>query len=143
MWHWLTGWFGRMRQTFPYQYKSASEQILPHPLITLPVQTEQYGQLQINFLVDSGADVTILPLKPYASLFGFQPGNQFVQIKGIGRTLKGYPYHLHLRLFNHWHHIACYLVNTSTLPLLGRQDVWQLASIKFNNLTGHTILEQI
>ena len=144
MWRWLTKlWPFGNKMRFAYQYKSFSSLILPQPLVNLQVQTPRFGDLQITFLLDSGADVTILPLKPYASLFDFQPGDQAVSIKGIGRSIKGYPYQLKLKLFNRWQTVDCYLVNTSTLPLLGRQDIWRLTNVMFDNQAQQTVLQAI
>lgn len=124
---------------FPYQTKIIDEGELIDPRVNLEIMTAA-GSLTIKFLVDSGADVTTLPYFPYAPLFNFKKSQKDrITIGGIeGRGVAGYPYTLRTKLKQNQFRLRCYLIDSSTEPLLGRLDFWQLFSIHFNNLRKRT-----
>lgn len=123
-----------MSISFPYERKQIEEGGLVDPRITLEIKTTS-GFLAMKFLVDSGADVTTLPLTPYAELFNFrQDPKSEIKISGIeGKGVTGYPFSLHLRLRKHEFKIRCYFIKSQIDPLLGRLDFWRFYSITFDN----------
>ncbi len=60
-----------MSISYPYSSKQIEEGIIPDPIATFGVETT-IGEQNFDFLVDSGADTTTLPLL-WAPLFGFKP----------------------------------------------------------------------
>jgi|SRR3989344_6762760 len=127
--------------TFPYEKKRIDEGILVDPRITLELQT-RIGFLSIKFLLDSGADVTTLPLDPYAQLFSFIPKKkQAIRIGGVeGRGVKAYPFQLTARIQKQMFQLRCYFIESRVDPLLGRLDVWDKFSITFDNRNHRTII---
>lgn len=125
---------------FPYEKKRIDEKVLIDPRITIEVQTLQ-GFLSFKFLVDSGADVTTLPLNPYGELFGFHPHKDTATIIGgiEGKGVKAYPHQLVIRIRKHTLRVRSYFVESRVDPLLGRLDVWDKFSITFDNQRQRTI----
>lgn len=119
---------------FPYEKKLIDEGEIIDPRIILEVKTS-LGFLSIKFLVDSGADVTTLPLVPYAEIFNFRKKPQEkVKIGGIeGKGVNAYPFSLLVRLANYEFALRSYFLESKTNPLLGRLDCWNVFSIYFDN----------
>lgn len=130
--------------TYPYEKKRIDEGVLADPRITIEAQTLQ-GFLSFKFLVDSGADVTTLPLDPYGELFGFHPHkNTVTTIGGIeGKGVQAYPHRLVFRIRKHSFTVRCYFVKSRVDPLLGRLDVWDKFSIIFDNQRQRTIFTPV
>ena len=57
--------------TFPYRNKRIEEGNLVDPRVRIEVKTK-HGFFPITFLLDSGADVTSLPLVSHGELFDFK-----------------------------------------------------------------------
>lgn len=133
-----------MSISFPYEEKQIEEGELVDPRVTLEVKTTR-GFLAVKFLVDSGADVTTLPLIPYAELFDFRPDpKEKVKISGIeGKGVIGYPFFLHLRLRKFEFKTRCYFITSQIDPLLGRLDVWRVFSITFDNRQLKTVFNRL
>ncbi len=130
--------------TFPYEVKKIAEGELVDPRITLELFTVR-GFLTIKFLIDSGADVTTLPIVPYAELFDFQKDlKKCVRIGGIeGKGVSAYPFTLTMKLGSQRFRVRSYFIESQVDPLLGRLDVWKLFSIHFDNRRGQTELNTI
>lgn len=130
-----------MSITFPYERKLIDEGEIIDPRITLEVKTS-LGFLAIKFLVDSGADVTTLPLIPYGEIFNFQKKpKEKVKIGGIeGKGVNAYPFSLLIRLANYKFHLRSYFIESKIDPLLGRLDFWDLFSICFDNKSLKTLI---
>lgn len=120
--------------TFPYETKRIEEEELVEPLITLEIKTKK-GFLTVKFLIDSGADVTTLPLHPYAPLFGFRPNpREKTMIGGVeGSGIAAYPFLLTIRIGKETIPVRSFFIESSVDPLLGRLDVWNRFSITFDN----------
>ena len=130
--------------TFPYESKYINEGIIPNPRVSLKVYLTS-GFIWIRFLVDSGADVTTLPINPYAEFVHFKknPKDKITigGIEGIGVT--GYPFSLNAQLCGYKFLLRCYFIESQIEPLLGRLDFWRLFSISFNNERKRTEIASI
>lgn len=126
--------------TFPYENKRITEGILVDPRVTIPVETTR-GIIRIKFLVDSGADVTTFPIRPYASLFGVSRDPKTrVTIGGVeGRGVSAYPHTVAFWMGKRKLSARTYFIESLIDPLLGRLDVWNLFSIHFDNKKQQTI----
>jgi len=130
--------------SFPYEHKIIDEDKIIDPRIILEVKTN-FGFLKIKFLIDSGADVTTIPLHPYAELFNFKrKSKDKVIIGGIeGRGIAGFPYSMIARLQDKQFKLRCYFIDSKIDPLLGRLDFWHLYSICFDNQALKTIIQPL
>lgn len=126
---------------FPYEKKVIDEGELVDPRLPLEVETK-FGFLTVKFLVDSGADVTTLPLNPYQELFDFKIDHRRkVVIGGVeGRGVVGYPFGFRARLKGFIFNLRCYFLQSRIDPLLGRLDFWDSYSITFDNRKLKTVL---
>lgn len=133
-----------MSISFPYETKQIDEDTLVDPRVTLDVKTTR-GFLSIKFLVDSGADVTTLPIDPYRELFDFQrDSSKRITIGGIeGRGVAAYPHLLTVRFRQDEFPLRSYFIMSSTIPLLGRLDVWRMFSITFDNKRMRTVFSPL
>ncbi len=129
---------------FPYEKKYIEEGQLIDPRVNVEIKTTR-GFLIIKFLLDSGADVTTLPLNPYAELFNYTANKkEKVTIGGVeGRGINGYPITLACKIKAKEFKLRCYFLESRIDPLLGRLDFWSLFSITFDNLKLKTSLATI
>lgn len=129
---------------FPYQFKILEFGKLPDPVIYLDVMT-RFGPRKVGFLVDSGSDTTVLPLKPYQFWFKFHPNSKTrttlggVEGKGVG----AYPGKITLTFGKTELSIRCYFIESNTIPLLGRLDVWNKFNWCFDNRKQQVVFEKI
>lgn len=127
--------------SFPYEYKQIEEGILPNPRITIELKGEN-GFFPVKFLVDTGADVTTLPLGVFSPFFHFKINiKDRITISGVeGKGIYAYPSPLTMRLKNNIFTVRSYFIESSIEPLLGRLDFWNLFSLTFDNHTKKTII---
>lgn len=126
--------------TFPYQTKQIDEGKICVPVVTLGLETIK-GFWPFEMLLDSGADVTTLPLKPFASYFpNFKKDPQKkILIGGVeGKGVFAYPHLIATKLGNKIFSLRCYFIESNVDPLLGRLDFWDIFSINFNNKQRQT-----
>ena len=118
---------------FPYHFKKTVFGNLPDPLVDLEVQTPA-GWQKLRFLVDSGADVTTLPLF-LAQMWGVAiDEKKKVVMDGVGdEEVVAYPGRLTVRLGEAILTLRCYFVASETVPLLGRLDLWDKFTLVFDN----------
>ena len=128
----------------PYEKKRIEEGELVDPRVILEIKT-RIGFLKVKFLVDSGADVTTLPINPYSELFDFKKSfRNKVEIGGIeGGGVNAYPSDLIIGLGEKRFKMRCYLIESKVDPLLGRLDFWKLFSINFDNKIKETIFTEL
>jgi hypothetical protein len=126
---------------FPYITKGIAGENLVAPELHLEVKT-LLGIKNIPFLLDSGADITSLPLEPYAKLLGVKPQkNQKVTIDGVeGKGVGAFPAQIAAKLGNRNFSLRSYLLESNIDPLLGRLDFWDLFSINFDNFKKQTVI---
>ena len=120
---------------FPYQTKLIDEGKISVPVVTVELETIK-GFWPFEMLLDSGADVTTLPLVSLASYFpNFKkdPKNKII-IGGVeGRGIFAYSHSIHTKLGNRNFLLRCYFIESNVAPLLGRLDFWDKFSINFDN----------
>lgn len=119
---------------FPYFTKTIDEGKIPDPRALVKVETLKGSRL-IKFLIDSGADTTVLPLARYGPWFEIDvnPKNK-TEVGGIGdEKIYGYPSKIKTHLGNDSFRIRCLFLESSTAPLLGRLDLWDRFSLLFDN----------
>lgn len=80
-----------------YEKKRIEEGKIVNPRVVLEVKTKM-GFLKVKFSVDSGADVTTLPINPYAELLDFKKDSRSKVI--IGRIEGGEWRHIQRKLFS-------------------------------------------
>jgi len=129
---------------FPYEKKRIEEGELVDPRVVLEIKTK-IGFLKVKFLVDSGADVSTLPINPYSELFDFKKAfRDKVKIGGVeGNGVAAYPCDLTIGLGEKKFRMRCYLIESKVDPLLGRLDFWNLFSINFDNKVRETIFTEL
>lgn len=122
-----------MSISFPYREKQIKEGKIPEPIATLTVKTA-IGERELDFLIDSGADTTVLPLV-WAYLFNFKPNTKKkTYIGGIeGGQVTAFPSKIEIKIGKRFRKIRCLFVKSKVMPLLGRLDFWQQFSLKFDN----------
>ena len=131
--------------TFPYNYKNIKEGKILNPILTIPIKTK-IGWLDTLFLLDSGADTTMLTL-PMAKRLGLQFNlKQKTRLFGIG-DIGVYAYAGQVTLkFNQRFELTvrCYYINAedSTL-LLGRLDVFDKFNIFFNTSNQQVVFNPL
>lgn len=89
---------------------------------------------RFEFLVDSGADVTVLPYS-MAPIVGYPlPSAPDVALTGIdGRSTLGYSAHITLKIGNQEHTIRCIFTESDLMPfLLGRVDFFHVFNVLFD-----------
>ncbi len=127
---------------FPYQTKLIDEGKISVPIVTVELETIK-GFWPVETLLDSGADVTTLPLGPLASYFlGFKkdPKKKII-IGGIeGKGVFAYPHTITTKLGSKKFPLRCYFIESNVDPLLGRLDFWDLFSVTFDNAKKQTVV---
>ena len=131
--------------TFPYKYKTIDEGRILNPRILLPLKTST-GWIDIWFLLDTGADTTMLTLstaKEYGLHYDLR---QKTKLFGIGEmSIFAYAGIIELKLGQNYKlRVRCYFIDAedSTL-LLGRLDIFDKFNITFNSSKNQIIFEQI
>lgn len=130
---------------FPYQTKLIDEGKISVPVVTIELETIK-GFWPFEVLLDSGADVTTLPLEPLASYFPHfkkDPKKKTV-IGGVeGKGVIAYSYTIIAKLENNTFLLRCYFIESNVVPLLGRLDFWDKFSVTFDNKKKQTIIHLI
>ena len=131
--------------TYPYKYKTIEEGKIVNPRILLPLKTSN-GWLDIWFILDSGADTTMLTLstaKEYGLDYDIKNGAKLYGIGDMG--INAYPGVVELKFRQNFRlKIRCYFIDAedSTL-LLGRLDIFDKFNITFDSLEKKIIFKSI
>lgn len=123
--------------TFPYQYKQIDYGKIINPLTYIPVRAS-WGWQPLWFLLDSGADATLLTVSLAKSLGLDFDITKKTYLFGIGeKSVPAYPGKITLRLGEKELGVRCYFIDVkeSTL-LLGRIDIFDKFNILFNTKKG-------
>ena len=120
---------------FPIGTKVISLGSVPNPVIPLLVLTQK-GYLPFDFLIDTGADCSMIPASIAETELGIKlsqcPRETFFGIEGSGiHTYRGW---LHLKIGPHVLRVRCVFSPREHTPLiLGRMDLFRHFSITFDN----------
>ncbi len=130
--------------TFPYNYKYLVEGKILNPRLYLPLKTK-FGWQNTWFLLDSGADTTMLPLS-FAKKFGlyFDPKKKG-KLFGIGdKAFDGYSGVVHIKIGTKELIVRCdYIDSSDSTLLLGRLDIFDKFNITFDSSNKRIVFEQI
>ena len=123
-----------MRSNFPLNQKRTQLGIIPDPVIPIFVLTK-YGYQKFDFLVDTGADCTIMPKSVVGDLdidLSILPKMQFCGIEG--RSITAYIAKITIKITNTPIEITCALSSNEKSPfILGRKDIFSKFNISFDN----------
>ena len=130
--------------SFPYRYKSSPFGKIPDLTITVPVST-WYGWKPFDFMVDSGADISLVP-KMMADLVGADL-SKLPCYRSYGIEGKGVPtYHgpLKLKFGKDSVKVPCLFSSQEDSPiLLGRAGLFDHYTIIFDNHSKEIIFRSI
>lgn len=120
--------------TFPFQFKEIDFGKLFNPLVLLPVRTPN-GWQSLWFLVDSGADTTVFPLRLAEKLGIRHLTGAKTSLFGIGKqALDAFPGKLTFQINGTEVNVRCYFTNSQVSSLLlGRLDVFERYSVTFDS----------
>ena len=119
---------------FPYRYKESLYGRIPDPYITISIST-WYGWRNLGFLVDSGADVSIVP-KSIAELVGLdlRKARKHRTFGVEGKGLLVYEGALDIKIGTQQLKIPCLFSSQEKTPLLlGRSGLFNHFTIVFDN----------
>ena len=123
-----------MRVDFPLNQKRTRLGLIPEPVIPISVLTK-YGYQKFDFLVDTGADCTIMPASVAYDLdinISELPKIHFCGIEG-GRVA-AYITKITVKITNTPIEITCALSTNKQSPfILGRKDIFSKFNIAFDN----------
>ena len=123
-----------MRSNFPLNQKRTQLGIISEPVIPIAVLTK-YGYQNFDFLVDTGADCSIMP-KSVVKDLGLElnrlPKMRFCGIEGSGIT--AYIAKITIKITSTPVEIICALSDNEKSPfILGRKDIFSRFNILFDN----------
>lgn len=124
----------RSALTLPYQYKHIEFGKVFNPYIPVPVKA-RWGWQNLWFLVDSGADTTMLTLS-LANQLGLNiEKSKRSQLFGIGeKSVPAYPGKIDLKFGNSIISTRCYFIDTEDATLLlGRLDIFDKFNVYFDS----------
>ena len=133
-----------MRIKFPLNKKHTLLGLIPDPVIPLPVLTRPGYQL-FDFLVDTGADCSIMPQSVAKDLdvdIAKLPKMCFCGIEG--KNIVAYIAKITIKITNTPIEITCALSSNEKSPfILGRKDLFSKFSIYFDNRNKSIIFNPI
>ena len=115
-----------------------------NPVIVVEVAL-QTGYQPFEFLLDSGADCTIVP-KHMANLIGVSlPNKADIWLGGVGtKRMAAYKSSLKLRIQQEEFAVACLITRSDTVPfLLGRVDFFDFFNVAFDNQNQKIVLDRL
>ena len=129
----------------PYRYKTdIFGGTVCNPVLVVEVAI-QSGYQPFEFLLDSGADCTIVP-RGMAKLIGVTlPRIADASLAGIGpKSMAAYRSSLNLRIQQEEFVVECLITRSDTVPfLLGRVDFFDLFNVAFDNRNQIIILDKL
>jgi len=127
---------------FPLLFKKINFGKIADPVVDLPIKTTS-GWHRLEFLVDSGADATSLPLE-IVEFIGAKIDKRKKTIMGGvgGRGIKAYPSKIKIKLGDQELEIRCYFIESDVIPLLGRTDFWDQFNLVFDNQKQEIVFEK-
>jgi sRNA-binding regulator protein Hfq len=128
---------------FPYQYKKVEFGEIVNPVVRLQTLT-LFGWREFKFLVDSGADVTTLPLST-SEFFGVEiDKTKKIKLGGVeSKGIDGYLAQIKLRIGNEEQDVRCYFIDSEVISLLGRVDIFDQFTIIFDNEKKEIVFKKL
>ena len=129
----------------PYNNKRTAFGVVCNPELVVEVSTTIYGYQPFLFLLDSGADCTMVP-RSMASLVGVTlPKVPDIYVGGIsGPKLAAFRGSLNCRIGNEQFELRCLFTKSDKTPfLLGRIDFFNLFNVTFDNKNQQIILDRL
>lgn len=128
---------------FPFRYKKINFGKIPDPTVELLVETNS-GWQKFDFLVDSGADATSLPLELAQFIGAKIEKRKKTVMGGVGaQGINAYPSEIKVKLGEKKLSLRCYFVESDAVPLLGRTDVWDQFSLLFDSQKEEILFKKI
>ena len=122
-----------MRGEYPFGKKRNAFGVIAEPIIRIPVLT-RYGYQNFDFLVDTGADVSILPVSVAEDLDISLDDCPEIKLRGIGENaVTAYIGKMTVKILAVPVAITCAFSEKGILFLLGRKDIFSRFSILFDN----------
>lgn len=123
-----------MQSEFPLNQKRTELGAIPDPVVPIPVLTI-HGYQKFDFLVDTGADCSIMP-KSVAKDLGIKlsslPVMRFCGTEGKG--IAAYLAKITVKITDRPVEIVCALSSNEKSPfILGRKDIFSIFTIVFDN----------
>lgn len=115
-----------------------------YPEISVEVLLSTGVYQHIEFILDSGADCTLVP-RGMANWVGFQlPNVPDAHVAGIsGRGMPAYKGRLKMRIKSEEFEVRCLFTKSNKTPfLLGRVDFFTLFDVRFNGRNCHIVLKK-
>ena len=126
-----------MSSNFPLNQKRTQIGIISDPVVPIAVLTK-YGYQRFDFLVDTGADCTIIPKSVAGDLdidLSALPKMRFCGIEG--KSITAYLTKITIKITNTPIEITCALSSNERSPfILGRKDIFSNFNISFDNKNG-------
>ena len=126
-----------MSSNFPLNQKHTQIGLISEPVIPIAVLTK-YGYQKFDFLVDTGADCTIIPKSVAEDLdidLSVLPKMRFCGIEG--KSIIAHLTKITIKITNTPIEITCALSNNERSPfILGRKDIFSNFNISFDNKNG-------
>lgn len=116
-----------------------------YPGLVVEVWIPSKGYQSFEFILDSGADITMAP-RGMAKLVGVRlPRKADTWIYGIkGQKMAGYKGELKLRINGEEFGVKCLFTKSDKTPfLIGRVDFFSLFNVHFDNRNAQIILERL
>jgi len=129
---------------FPYEKKLSFFGEVADPKIPLKVYTKE-GYREFRFLVDTGADATLLP-RYAAEYIGVDLGeSEQMWVKGIeGVGLEAYAGKIRVRIGDKELEVRCLFAASDRVPfILGRTDIFDHFNLIFDNQKQRLCLEPL
>ena len=126
---------------FPLKDKITSVGIVPDPKITVNVLTK-FGYEPFSFLLDTGADCTIVPLSLAEDIGIDLRQSTKARTYGIeGNGIVGRVGKIQIMIGDKQLQITCMFAERETMPyILGRMDIFSNFNISFDNVNKKIIL---
>ena len=133
-----------MRSDFPLQQKSSDLGIIPEPIVPIEILTK-YGFQKFDFLVDTGADCSMMP-KSMAKIIGIELKElPIMHFGGIeGKMVVTFIVKITIKITKKPIRITCALSNNDQCPfILGRKDIFNKLNILFDNKRDKIVFTEI
>lgn len=123
-----------MRGEFPFGEKRTALGILADPIIRIPILTK-YGYQNFDFLVDTGADCSMMPAAAAQDLSIDLEDSSRIKFQGIGgESVSARIARIKMKIIEEPIAVTCAFAARENTPfILGRKDIFSKFSLTFDN----------